>query len=73
MTTYELILSMRINTLYIIISQVKYPKKEEEITSYIYLHTESIMLMLGLMALSWLKVDLKENSGKSETTDYMRD
>jgi hypothetical protein len=36
--------------------------KEEEITRYSYLHTESIMLMLGLMALSWLKVDLKKKT-----------
>jgi hypothetical protein len=36
--------------------------KEEEITRYGYLHTESIMLMLGLMALSWLKVDLKKKT-----------
>jgi hypothetical protein len=41
--------------------------KEEEITRYGYLHTESIMLMLGLMALSWLKVDLKK---KSENGHY---
>ena len=34
--------------------------KEEEITRYSYLHTESIMLMLGLMVLSWLKVNLKQ-------------
>jgi hypothetical protein len=36
--------------------------KEEEITKYSYLHTESIMIMLGLMALSWLKVDLKKKT-----------
>jgi hypothetical protein len=36
--------------------------KEEEITRYSYLHTESVMLMLGLMALSWLKVDLKKKT-----------
>jgi hypothetical protein len=36
--------------------------KEEEITRYSYLHTESIMLMLGLMALSWLKVDLRKKT-----------
>jgi hypothetical protein len=36
--------------------------KEEEITRYSYLHTESIMLMSGLMALSWLKVDLRKKT-----------
>ena len=36
--------------------------KEEEITRYSYLHTESVMLMLSLMALSWLKVDLKKKT-----------
>jgi hypothetical protein len=36
--------------------------KEEEITRYSYLHTENIMLMLGLMALSWLKVNLKKKT-----------
>ena len=36
--------------------------KEEEITMYSYLHTEGIMLTLGLMALSWLKVDLKKKT-----------
>jgi hypothetical protein len=36
--------------------------KEEEITRYSYLHTESTMLMLGLMALSWLKVNLKKKT-----------
>jgi hypothetical protein len=36
--------------------------KEEQITRYGYLHIESIMLMLGLMALSWLKVDLKKKT-----------
>ena len=36
--------------------------KEEEITRYSYLHTESIMLMFGLMVLSWLKLDLKKKT-----------
>jgi hypothetical protein len=32
--------------------------KEEEMTRYGYLNTETAMLMLGLMLLSWLKFDL---------------
>lgn len=36
--------------------------KEEEITRYSYLHTESTMLMLGLMALSWLTVNIKKKT-----------
>lgn len=36
--------------------------KEEEITRYSYLHTESAMLMLGLMVLSWLKVNLTKKT-----------
>ncbi len=36
--------------------------KEEEITRYGYLNTESIMLTLGLAALSWLKVDLNKKT-----------
>jgi hypothetical protein len=34
--------------------------KEDEITQYGYLHTETGMLMLGIMVLSWLKVNLKK-------------
>ena len=41
-------------------SQNQCNNKEEEVTRYSYLHTESTMLMLGLMALSWLKVNLKK-------------
>ena len=36
--------------------------KEDEITQYSYLHTETGMLMLGLMVLSWLKVNLKKKT-----------
>jgi len=36
--------------------------KEDEITQYSYLHTETGMLMLGIMALSWLKVNLKKKT-----------
>jgi hypothetical protein len=36
--------------------------KEEEITQYSYLHNESTLLMLGLMVLSWLKVNLKKKT-----------
>src|SRR5918994_4338904 len=36
--------------------------KEDEITQYGYLHTETGMLMLGIMALSWLKVNLKKKT-----------
>lgn len=36
--------------------------KEEEITRYGYLHTETEMLMLGLMVLSWLKVNLTKKT-----------
>jgi hypothetical protein len=36
--------------------------KGEEITQYSYLHTESAMLMLGLMVLAWLKVNLKKKT-----------
>ncbi|MGA7368281.1 MAG: hypothetical protein WBX01_04075 [Nitrososphaeraceae archaeon] len=37
-------------------------KNEEEITQYSYLHTETCMLMLGLMVLSWLKANLKKKT-----------
>lgn len=37
-------------------------KNEEEITKYSYLHTETSMLMLGLMVLSWLKVNIKRKT-----------
>lgn len=36
--------------------------KEDEITQYGYLHTETGMLMLGIMVLSWLKVNLKKKT-----------
>jgi len=36
--------------------------KEDEITQYSYLHTETGMLMLGIMVLSWLKVNLKKKT-----------
>jgi hypothetical protein len=36
--------------------------KEDEITQYSYLHTETVMLMLGIMVLSWLKVNLKKKT-----------
>ena len=36
--------------------------EEEEITSYTYLRNESIMFMLGLMAVSWLNVNLKKKA-----------
>lgn len=36
--------------------------KEDEITQYTYLHTETAMLMLGVMVLSWLKVQLKKKT-----------
>lgn len=36
--------------------------KEDEITQYSYLHTETAMLMLGTMVLSWLKVNLKKKT-----------
>jgi hypothetical protein len=36
--------------------------KEGEITQYSYLHTETVMLMLGIMTLSWLKVNLKKKT-----------
>ena len=36
--------------------------KEDEITQYSYLNTETCMLMLGIMVLSWLKVNLKKKT-----------
>jgi hypothetical protein len=36
--------------------------KEEEITRYSYLDTESAMLMLGIMVLSWLKINLTKKT-----------
>lgn len=36
--------------------------KEEEITRYSYLHTDTGMMILGLMVLSWLKVNLKKKT-----------
>jgi hypothetical protein len=36
--------------------------KEDEITQYTHLHTETAMLMLGVMVLSWLKVKLKKKT-----------
>ena len=36
--------------------------KEDEITQYSYLHTETVMLMLGIMVLSWLKVNFKKKT-----------
>ena len=36
--------------------------KEDEITQYSYLHTETVMLMLGIMVLSWLKVNLNKKT-----------
>jgi hypothetical protein len=38
--------------------------KEEEVTRYSYLHTENTMLTLGLMVLSWLKVNLDKKTEK---------
>jgi hypothetical protein len=34
--------------------------KENEITVYSYIHNETTMMMLGLIVLSWLKVNLKK-------------
>ena len=36
--------------------------KEDEITQYSYLHAETGMLMLGIMVLSWLRVNLKKKT-----------
>jgi hypothetical protein len=36
--------------------------KEEEITQYGYLHNESTLLILGLIILSWLKINLKKKT-----------
>ena len=36
--------------------------KEEEITQYSYLHNESTLLILGLIILSWLKINLKKKT-----------
>ncbi len=36
--------------------------KEDEITQYNYLHIETEMLMLGIMVLSWLKINLKKKT-----------
>jgi hypothetical protein len=36
--------------------------KEEEITQYSHLHNESTLLTLGLMVLSWLKINLKKKT-----------
>ena len=36
--------------------------KEDEITQYSYLHTETSMLILGLMVLSWLKVNIQKKA-----------
>jgi hypothetical protein len=43
-------------------TQSQCSNKEDEITQYSYLHTETGMLMLGIMVLSWLKVNLKKKT-----------
>jgi hypothetical protein len=43
-------------------SQNQCSNKGEEITQYSYLQSESAMLMLGLMVLSWLKVNLEKKT-----------
>ena len=43
-------------------TQKECSNKEEEITQYSYLHNESTLLMLGLMVLSWVKVNLKKKT-----------
>jgi hypothetical protein len=35
---------------------------KEEVTQYSYLHNESTLLMLGIMVLSWLKINLKKKT-----------
>ena len=36
--------------------------KENEVTVYSYIHNETTMMMLGLIVLSWLKVNLKKKT-----------
>ena len=36
--------------------------KENEVTVYSYIHNETTMIMLGLIVLSWLKVNLKKKT-----------